>query len=109
MSSILLPREIKRRGTDGLDITWSDGEVQGLSSTTLRQLCPCAECKEKRGDSSHAKPLSPKKRALRIVESSIDEELRLTQVWAVGNYAIGMRWGDGHDSGIYTFEYLRSL
>ncbi|HEY1266366.1 MAG TPA: gamma-butyrobetaine hydroxylase-like domain-containing protein [Candidatus Binatia bacterium] len=27
----------------------------------------------------------------------------------VGNYAIMFRWGDGHETGIYTFQYLRSL
>ena len=27
----------------------------------------------------------------------------------VGNYALNPTWDDGHETGIYTFEYLRSL
>jgi DUF971 family protein len=90
-------------------ITWSDGAVQELSSLVLRGQCPCAECREKRGDEGHAKPLTPKKKTLRVIQSSLEQELELTEVWAVGQYAIGLRWGDGHDSGIYTFDYLRGL
>jgi ATP-binding protein involved in chromosome partitioning len=28
---------------------------------------------------------------------------------SIGNYAIGIDWNDGHNSGIYSFDYLRSL
>jgi DUF971 family protein len=103
------PREIKRNGSNGLVITWTDGSLQELSSATLRSQCPCAECREKRGDEGHAKPLTPKKKALRVIQSSLEQELSLAAIWAVGQYAIGLRWEDGHDSGIYTFEYLRGL
>ena len=103
------PREIKKTGTSGITVSWADGSVSDLSSETLRRLCPCAACREKRGDDSHAKPLTGKKRSLMIVESNLQQELELQQIWGVGQYAIGLRWGDGHDSGIYTFEYLREL
>jgi DUF971 family protein len=103
------PREIKKTGTSGITVSWTDGSVSELSSETLRRLCPCAACREKRGDDSHAKPLTGKKRSLMIIESNLQQELELQQIWGVGQYAIGMRWGDGHDSGIYTFEYLRGL
>jgi len=46
---------------------------------------------------------------LRVVEHEKQEELQLERIWGVGNYAIGMVWGDGHDSGIYTYFYLREL
>lgn len=83
--------------------------MSNISSENLRRQCPCAECREKRGDDTHAKPLTGKKRSLAIVESSLEQELELQEIWAVGQYAIGMRWADGHDSGIYTFEFLREL
>jgi DUF971 family protein len=44
-----------------------------------------------------------------VIESTIAEETDLREIWGVGQYALGMRWGDGHDSGIYTFTYLREL
>lgn len=103
------PREIKRNGTAGLTIKWSDNLISELTSEALRRNCPCAECREKRGDDTHAKPLTGKKRSLMIVESSLEQELQLEQIWAIGQYAIGIRWGDGHDSGIYSFEFLRQL
>ena len=35
--------------------------------------------------------------------------MELDVIEPVGNYAIGFRWSDGHVTGIYTFDYLRSL
>jgi len=108
-TSTTTPSEIRRNGSTALVITWTDGVVSNISSENLRRQCPCAECREKRGDDTHAKPLTGKKRSLAIVESSLEQELELQEIWAVGQYAIGMRWADGHDSGIYTFEFLREL
>lgn len=105
----LRPVECKRLGGDGIALTWSDETTQQISSKTLRENCPCAGCKERRGDTSHAKPITGKPGSLKIVESSLDEELRLDQIWAVGQYAIGFRWGDGHDTGIYTYQLLYEL
>jgi DUF971 family protein len=114
MATPITPLEIRRAGSHGLTIAWSDGNTQELSSEVLRRNCPCAGCREARGDESHAKPLtgeraSGKKRSLAIVQNTLQEELDLSTIWGVGQYALGIRWGDGHDSGIYTFEYLKSL
>jgi DUF971 family protein len=104
-----VPREIRRNGSSGLSITWSDGSTTPFSSEMLRRNCPCAGCKEKRGDTSHSKPLTGRKRSLAVLDSSLEQELELQEIWGVGQYAIGIRWGDGHDSGIYTFAYLHEL
>lgn len=109
MTDLNTPREIKRMESTGLRVTWQDGSIQELTSEVLRKRCPCAECRELRGDESHAKPLTGKKRSLAIVQNTIDEELALEEIWGVGQYAIGIRWADGHSSGIYTFVYLREL
>jgi DUF971 family protein len=108
----ITPTLIKRIEGKGVLIRWSDGSTSELSSSVLRTQCPCAMCREKRGEGSHDTPLTPapqKKRSLSIVQNSLSEELDLTQVWPIGNYALGIRWGDGHDTGLYTFEYLREL
>ena len=34
---------------------------------------------------------------------------KVLNVAAVGRYAIKVTWADGHDTGIYTFDYLRQL
>ena len=107
--SNLIPKQIRRLETNGLEIAWNNGTQVTLSSKILREQCPCATCRDKRGDTSHAAPITNKKASLRIIESSFEDELALEKVWAVGNYAIGMRWKDGHDTGIYTYEYLSQL
>jgi DUF971 family protein len=103
------PLEVRRLGAGGISIRWAGGEFHEISSEKLRTNCPCATCKELRGDTSHAKPLTGKKSSLMIVESSKDEETRLDEIWGVGQYAIGMKWGDGHTTGIYTFDKLHEL
>lgn len=108
-SGLMKPTEIKRLNEGGLEITWDNGEIVKLFSKTLRELCPCALCKEQRGDTTHSKPLTGKPTSLKIVEHSKDEALSLKSISAVGTYAISIRWGDGHDTGIYTFPYLYEL
>ena len=94
----------------GVAITWSDGVATELDSATLRKHCPCATCLETRGDRSHSKPLTGGGRSLlKVVSATAEEEANLQELWPVGNYAIGMRWGDGHDTGIYPFALLRKL
>jgi DUF971 family protein len=41
--------------------------------------------------------------------STVPEDIRAEVVSLVGNYAIKVRWSDGHDTGIYTYEFLLSL
>lgn len=103
------PTEIKRDAKSGLTISWRDGAVTRISTETLRRECPCASCKERRGDTSHAQPLAPQRRKLTVIQNTIEEELDLKEIWAVGQYALGMRWGDGHDTGIYPFTQLYEL
>jgi DUF971 family protein len=80
-----------------------------MAAPALFHQKPCVATAPARGDTSHAKPLTGRKRSLTVLESSLSQELELQQIWGVGNYAIGITWGDGHDSGIYTFEYLYQL
>ncbi len=108
------PTEV-RRLPNALMISWSDGVRSELSAKLLRDTCPCASCREERGDNFHSNPLNSdptppgKGSLLRVVEHSIDQQIQIEQVTAVGNYAISIKWGDGHSSGIYTFEHLHAL
>lgn len=101
-------REAKRAGAKALRLVWSNGIAYEISAEQLRRVCPCATCREERGEGNHEAPLSaPKKKSLlRVVESTLAEETMLTRIWSVGNYALGMEWGDGHNTGIYSFSQL---
>lgn len=104
------PQQIVRVPDRGLEVTWSDGSVATISAGDLRRACPCASCREQRGEGQHDKPLGTgTKSRLAIVEHSAQESLSLESVRAVGSYAIGLRWADGHDTGIYSFELLEDL
>ncbi|MGB8646797.1 MAG: DUF971 domain-containing protein [Anaerolineae bacterium] len=86
-----------------IQINWADGHSSIYDFTYLRQECPCAACqpwKEGQG------PVGVKSASAR---NAIGELRRIEDVSMVGAYALHFQWTDGHDSGIYSFEYLRNL
>ena len=80
-----------------LILRWADGAEQRLADRDLRLACQCAQCRD---EMSGKRLLDPDRVAL---------DLRLTRVLSVGNYALGMAFSDGHDTGIYTFKALRAM
>jgi DUF971 family protein len=78
-------------------ITWPGGRVAILPAFTLRDTCPCAGCIE---EGTGKKILDP---------STIPLDIRAERIDPVGNYAIQIRWSDGHDTGLYTWEQLRKV
>ncbi|MCB0334065.1 MAG: DUF971 domain-containing protein [Bdellovibrionales bacterium] len=109
MNSKLPPKEIRKLSEREIQVTWSNGETDRIESVLLRRECPCATCREARGDSSHNTPIAIKRSPLTIVESTLEESTQLMNIRGVGNYAISLEWGDRHDDGIYTWEYLLEL
>lgn len=106
------PTQIAKVNENALRIEWSGGKVSIIASETLRASCPCALCREKRGESSHDTPIStPQKRksSLTIVDSTLKEAQSIVRIWAVGNYALGIEWGDGHTEGIYDWPMLQAI
>jgi DUF971 family protein len=89
------PTEIKRL-PDGITIQWNDGHQSEYSYPLLRQKCPCARCKDK----NPFRILPP---------NDFFRNLEVIDIQLVGRYAIRLTWNDGHKTGIYTFEFLRSL
>lgn len=82
-----------------LTITWSDGREGRYSFAGLRAVCPCVLCQG--GHDNMGRPAD--KLLLRCAQ---DDALNLEAIAPVGTYAIQLRWNDGHDSGIYTWDYL---
>jgi DUF971 family protein len=88
------PTEINHIRTRGaVRISWDDGHVGEYAQEYLRGYCPCALCQ------GHGA-----QRRFNAVPGATLQEIR-----AVGNYAIELRWHDGHSTGIYTFDFLRSI
>lgn len=86
---------------NGIAIKWTDDRESFIEYKTLRLRCPCAYC-------------SGEKDALGNVYKGKEEKLSDAAIIVqrfehVGHYAIRIFWGDNHNSGIYTFDYLRNL
>lgn len=91
------PREIKQVDDTSVRIVWSDERTCLFHAADLRRACPCAQCvNEWTGE----RVLQPQ---------SISDELQINDVSVVGRYALNFRWSDGHETGIYSFRYLREL
>ncbi len=82
---------VKSRGV--VRITWDDGHVGEYEERYLRGFCPCAMCQ------GHG----AQRRFIEVPGAT------LLGIRGVGNYAVELRWEDGHSTGIYTFDYLRAL
>src|SRR5438128_12339987 len=91
------PREIKQEGDRALSITWGDGELCSYKGSELRRACPCAQCVNEWTGQRVLKP------------EDISDDLSIQDIAIVGRYALNFRWSDGHETGIYSFRYLRQL
>ncbi len=91
-----MPVEIVALGRPEMTIEWEDGHRTVLPARELRLRCRCAMCVE---EMTGAKLLDP---------SSVAGDVRVTGVELLGQYAIGVRFSDGHATGIYRFADLRA-
>lgn len=89
--------DVRRVGDQELLFLWSDGKRQLLEYPALRLHCPCAGCVD---EMTGRRLITPER---------IRPGIHATDWKPVGNYALQFRWSDGHQTGIYSFDYLRSL
>jgi DUF971 family protein len=93
------PVSIDARREQGLVIIqWADGHRSEYTSLALRWLCPCAFCRGEAGSPGW----------LDSMPELTPEQTQLVDLKLVGQYALAPVWGDGHDTGYYTFEALRA-
>jgi len=83
------PTRIALERQSRLTLSWPDGQVTELDADLLRRACPCAVCKE-----SHGGWMTPAA-TIRTVEPA-------------GAYGLRILF-EGHESGIFSYDYLRSL
>ncbi len=96
MSEQPVPSDIRvRRKSRILALTYPDGTVWELPFELLRVYSPSAEVK---GHGAGPGTLQTGKK-----------DVELTGIQPVGNYAVQLSFSDGHDSGIYSWDYLWDL
>jgi len=93
-------KDIQHIGSE-LAIRWDDGSESFIPLEKLRRCCPCASCQGEvdilgQLHKSPVKPLTP-------------AAFELTRFVPVGGYAIQPVWADGHNSGLFSFEYLERV
>lgn len=91
------PREIMQQGDGALRIAWGDEHVCLYRAPALRRACPCAQCVNEWTGERMLRP------------ETIPDAVGIADVEIVGRYALTFRFGDGHQTGIYSFRYLREL
>lgn len=83
------------RGARVLEIDWEDGRTDRLPAEFLRVESPSAEVK---GHGGTKPPPVAGKRGVSVLA-----------IEPVGNYAVRLRFDDGHDTGLYSFALLARL
>ncbi|MCK5710219.1 MAG: DUF971 domain-containing protein [Deltaproteobacteria bacterium] len=99
------PNEITEFSDTTLMIVWGDGHESLYLYEDLRQDCPCASCRQLRKYSETGKLPFKKTIPLRVKSTKIQP----IEIEPIGHYAYKFHWNDKHDTGIYTFEFLRNL
>lgn len=94
----MFPSQIKIKDKKFLFIKWDDNSESLVKLANLRRNCPCAVCNSER-----------EKQGKNYIPLFSDDEVTVKNVDIVGYYAIRLIWNDGHNTGIYDYERLKTL
>jgi DUF971 family protein len=98
---------VDQSGGTGMTIEWRDGHSSSWNFAWLRAACPCATCHEERDAARRAPGVAkPKPTALLPM---FEAPPRPVEVTPVGKYALRFKWNDGHEAGLYSWDYLRNV
>ena len=92
----------------GVDITWADGHASHFGFPYLRDQCPCATCNDERENKSAFSSAGPASAAAGVLPM-FKPKATAKAATAVGNYAIQITFSDGHATGIYSYDQLRTI
>lgn len=97
----MTPKQIKIEDKTKFFIKWEDDSESRINLKYLRDECPCASCK---GETILFKTFKPEKKA-----EETPGMYEIKNIETVGGYAIQITWKDGHDTGIYSWDYIKKL
>ena len=103
------PKKVRVKKTEGtgVEIDWKDGHQSSWTFAWLRNACPCATCHEER-EKTGRPPGTPKPKEKTLLVM-YEAPVKPVDVSPVGKYALKFKWSDGHESGIYSWDYLRRI
>ena len=86
-----------------LCLMWSDGVESYIDYVKLRNACPCAKCEGE--PDVLGRVVKPMKPDFTNVTATYD----LQKIEFMGGYSLKLYWRDGHNTGLYPYELLRSI
>ena len=105
------PADVKvhvKTGT-GVDITWADVHASHYDFAYLREECPCATCNDERGKKEAFAATAAPGIASFPALPMFKPKPRAQAASVVGNYAVSISFTDGHSTGIYSYDHLRTI
>ena len=92
------PTDIKLKRAEGvLEISWGDGAPHLHDAKRLRCECGYAGCVDERT-------------GVRTLDvNSVPDDIGITHIELVGNYALKLSFSDSHDTGIYSWDLLHRM
>ncbi len=81
------------RATHIVTFVWQDETRGEVSDTELRSFCACADCRVK----------------TLVGQVVIGRDCTIESIEALGTAGLTVRYCDGHDKGIYPWEYLQAI
>lgn len=105
------PRNIDLKKDRGLTIEWADGSTSYYSIVYLRKMSPSADARQQREEQAKNPLAVLPQKTVNAMNAASGGGAGLVAVSAelVGQYAIKIAFSDGHDTGIYSWAYLRSI
>ena len=80
-----------------LELDWDDGIHHAIPFFFVRENCQCAACVD---ENTGRRILDP---------ATLPADVQPVAMSLTGNYALKVKWSDGHDTGLFTWEHLREL
>lgn len=94
---MIQPLQIIEESDSEISIKWSDDVETRYTAAQLRRSCPCATCvNEWTGEKM-------------LRSENVSDDLTFRSISIVGRYALNFHFADSHDTGIFSFSYLRGL
>lgn len=82
---------------NGVTIRWADETENYFAAAALRRACACAQCVNEWTGEQMLRP------------EAVSDSTTIENIGIVGRYALNFKFSDNHETGIYSFKYLREL
>lgn len=103
MRLVMRPTHIDIKKDSAMTIQWSNGTSSRYPVAYLRRMSPSADARELR-EKLEQNPLT-----VLPGGGSSQDTIQITDAQRVGHYAIRLVFSDGHQTGLYSWKYLRQI